>query len=440
MNRKATINVYLIAIICLLSYFEFGALGSIIFRNKIILILSLLCGIWIFFSRGKRWSITYYELSWFLAIFFLVLLRNRYLGTGEFDINVVYYFVLTILIVFMKNNTKWVRYFIEFMYWISLLHAIATIIFAFFPSLFSLYTSNFLAVDYYVEAMVRYSNGTISGLCVNYGVNAGILAIGTGIAVVKFIWPGEEGKRRNFLPIGIRLVGLLFTGKRSPVLLMIVAMGIIYIFIEKGKTNRKVVRIILLVIAAIMAIFIGAMFIPQLQVLIGRVMDVDDWSTLGGRTELYEIAIGMFMNNPIFGMGWNSYKLTSATTIGKLYASQYTRMQTHNIYLQLLSEVGIIGLLVMVGLFLYPLFLVFRRTRKYSLDRFIGFYNQKEKMYFLSSVYIIVFFLLYGMTGNPLYDSYMYFLAIISCGALQSYLFNSNHILSNKKIIRGEEE
>lgn len=420
MGRKLNVSVYTIAIICLLSYFELGALRSIIFRNQLILSISLLCGVYIFFSRSRTCRLTKYEFGCFLTIFFFVLLRNQYLAIGEFDINIVYYFLLILLIVCMRHSENWVKSFVEFMYWISLLHAVATLIFAVSPSLFDWYTSHFLAHDYYVEAMARYQKGTISGLCVNYGANAGILAMGTGIAIVKFMWPSESANgKRPWIPVLIRLAGLLFTGKRSPVLLMVVAIAVIYIFIEKGKTNSKVFKITLIGIVAVSAVYVGAMFIPQLQVLVGRLMDSDDWSTLGGRTELYEIAMNMWEQNPIFGQGWNAYKLVSANSIGKVYASQYARMQTHNVYLQLLSEVGIIGMLAFVMIFSYPLLKTFSKTRAYGLNEFL---NYIEKKYLLSVIYMLLFFMLYGMTGNPLYDAYMYFLAFICCGALQSYL------------------
>lgn len=422
MGRKLNVSVYTIAIICLLTYFELGALRSIIYRNQLILSISLLCGTFIFFSRSRTYRLTKYEFGCFLTIFFFVLLRNQYLAIGEFDINIVYYFLLVVLIVSMRNSENWVKSFVDFMYWISLLHAVATLLFAVSPSSFDWYTSHFLAHDYYVEAMARYQKGTISGLCVNYGANAGILAMGTGIAIVKFMWPSENANRkRPWIPVLIRLAGLLFTGKRSPVLLMVVAIAIIYIFIEKGKTNSKVFKITLIGIVAVLAVYIGAMFIPQLQVLVGRLMDSDDWSTLGGRTELYELAISMWKQNPIFGQGWNAYKLVSANSIGKVYASQYSRMQTHNIYLQLLSEVGIVGLTAFVALFIYPLLKTFSETRKYSLNGFLND-NEEEKKNLLSVIYMLLFFMLYGMTGNPLYDAYMYFLAFICCGALQSYL------------------
>lgn len=422
MTRKLRIRIYTVAIICLLSYFELGELRKVIYPNQFILIASLICGTYIFLSRAKLTHITKYELVWFLAIFFFILLRNRYLENGEFDINVVYYFLLAFLIVCMKSSTSWINCFIEFIYWISLIHAVATIVFAILPGSFNWYTSHFFAYDYYIEAMINYQRGTISGLCVNYGANAGILAMGTGIAVVKFIWSDEGTKqKRRLIPVIIRFAGLLFTGKRSPVLLMVVAITVIYIFIERGKTNRKFVKIAIVTMTAVMLVYIGAMFIPQLQVLIGRLMDSDDWSTLGGRTELYDIAVDMWKQNPLFGQGWNAYKLTSANSIGKVYAAHYARMQTHNIYFQLLSEVGIIGLIVFVGLLIYPLIAVFSKTRKFGL---IGFLcnRTEDKKDLLSVIYMLMFFLLYGMTGNPLYDSYMYFLAFICCGALQSYL------------------
>lgn len=421
MAGKFKVDVYLLGIVCLLSYFEIGELRSLIYFNRIILMVSLFMGIWIFFSRGRH-KISKYDFCWLLAIICFVVIRNRYIENGETDYNILYYLLLVIFIIATKSNTRWVKFFVDYMYYVSLLHAAATIVFAFSRTLFEFYTSHFLAQEYYVEAMTRYSNGTISGLCVNYGVNAGIIAIGTGISIVRLLYSENKIRIRNFLPVAIRLGGLLFTGKRSPVLLLMAAIGIIYIFIEKGKTNRKIFKVVSVGTLAVILFFVGAMFIPQMQVLIGRLLDSDDWSTLGGRTELYELAFRMFEENPLIGQGWNSYKLVSETTIGRTYASQYARMQTHNIYLQLLSEVGVIGFVSIVLLLVVPLYFTFRATRRYGIKEYLGNYSHgRARKDLLSCIFILLFFLLYGMTGNPLYDPYMYFLGLMSCAALQAY-------------------
>lgn len=437
MTSKCNINAYMIAIVCLLSYFELGELRSLVYFNQVILIFSLFAGIWIFFSRGSR-SLSRYDFCWFLAIIAFVVIRNRYIENGEFDTNILYYLLLAVFVMSAKNNVKWVHYFIDFMYRISLIHAVATIIFAFSKNLFDLYTSYFLGQEYYIEAMARYEKGTISGLCVNYGANAGIITIGTGIAIVKLIYSDKKDRIKKFFPFLIRLSGLLFTGKRSPVLLLIVAVGFIYVFIEKDKVDKKVFRVAILGIFSVMSLFIGAMFVPQLQVLVGRLLDSDDWTTLGGRTELYDLAIGMFKSNPLLGQGWNSYKLVSENTIGKVYVRQYARMQTHNIYLQLLSEVGLIGFAAIVTLLVMPIFTTFKMTRKNGVQGYLGIEcNNCMIEDFLSCIFILIFFLLYGMTGNPLYDPYMYFLGMMSCAALQSYNVKFKRQLRYKEIIDG---
>ena len=429
MNRKLKINMYLIAIICILSYFELGELKTLIYRNQIIVIFSLFLG-WIFFFLKGNLKLTVYDLAWFSAIFLFVLVRNQYIINGEMDINILYYFLLASLIMLSKNTIRWVKYFIGFIYWISLLHALATILFSISSAAFQWYTSHFLASEYYLEAMTTYSKGTISGLCVNYGMNAGIIAMGTGIAFIYFIWGEETNKIKYLLGVVIRLVGLLFTGKRSPALLLIVSVALIYIFIEKKDINKKLIRFLLVGIGGVISLFVGAMFLPQLQVLIGRLFDSEDWSTLGGRTELYDLAIEMFNKHPIIGIGWNAYKLESEKTIGRVYSRQYARMQAHNIYLQLLSEIGIVGAAVIIFLFLYPIIRTFRETRKYGLDGFTGNNTSRIKE-LLAALFLVIFFLLYGMTGNPLYDAYIYFIAMISCGALQAYWINFKNIEKN---------
>src|SRR5699024_7296327 len=62
-----------------------------------------------------------------------------------------------------------------------------------------------------------------------------------------------------------------------------------------------------------------------------------------GRTILYEKALNLFYENPILGIGWKEFK---QLTYGLL--SSTSGSHPHNIYIQLLVELGIIGFLLFV--------------------------------------------------------------------------------------------
>ncbi len=419
MEKKVKINIFAVAVVLLLSYFELGVIRSYIFPHFIVQIGALLISFAIFFSYAKEIKVTLYEFMWFLAVSGFVVFRNRYLAIGEFDTNIIYYYLLCGILVFTRKQTDWVHYFIDFLFWISLFHAIVTIVFSLNSNLYLSFIRLFMHGDLLRSNLYHYNEGAVAGLFSNYGANACVLSIGTGIMVIRTIIEGKKNLKKNIIHLVVRLLALLFTGKRSPVIMMVIALVLIYLFIEKRNSIKKISRIVLAGGVLFLVFIFVVPFIPQLTVLSNRLMDTEDWTTLGGRTQLYELAFTMIANNPLLGNGWNSYKLVSARTIGRNYPPQFARMQTHNIYLQLMSEVGVVGLVWIICLFLIPIKNTFHICRKYRLDTLKTYIGEELVIGLISTLFILIFFLLYGFTGNPLYDAYMYFLAFLSCGAMR---------------------
>ena len=96
-------------------------------------------------------------------------------------------------------------------------------------------------------------------------------------------------------------------------------------------------------------------------------------------------------------------------------SSQY--MNAHNIYLQLLAEVGIVGLILFLFIMAYFIYTVFKLLRAYNKKQFVTNLTM-EPLYFAAM--FLVFFLMYGMTGNCLYDKTQPYFFIV-CGLVMGY-------------------
>jgi putative inorganic carbon (hco3(-)) transporter len=74
-----------------------------------------------------------------------------------------------------------------------------------------------------------------------------------------------------------------------------------------------------------------------------RLQGVDDATELS-RLALWQAAFSLFVGHPVLGIGYGNYKYlyTSFMTI----SAQLDTLDAHNLYLQLLSETGLIGFLV----------------------------------------------------------------------------------------------
>ena len=138
-----------------------------------------------------------------------------------------------------------------------------------------------------------------------------------------------------------------------------------------------------------------------------------------GRTTLISWAWQLFLANPVFGIGWGEYRTTLSGGI-----AAFSDLDTHNIYLQLLSETGIVGFIC----FIVPMFAFWRAANKiyYKCEHGKDEFSQKWRGVAFFSLALQTFFLLYGLTGNPLYDPNWQIMYFVSCGMTASFVVNEN--------------
>ena len=82
-------------------------------------------------------------------------------------------------------------------------------------------------------------------------------------------------------------------------------------------------------------------------------------SSAAGRMVMWTLALDMFMSNPLFGSGFDTFRLLAG--YGGLH-------DTHNYYLRLLAEMGILGLLVYLALLAAAIWSCWRLYRDASDD------------------------------------------------------------------------
>src|SRR5699024_1799946 len=115
----------------------------------------------------------------------------------------------------------------------------------------------------------------------------------------------------------------------------------------------------------------------------------------------YDYALKLFNETPILGIGWREFSQLSAGILNSDRGSH-----PHNIYFQLLTELGFVGFILFVIPVVYTLVKTIRILM--NADSVFSF-DMRWKTGLQLSLYIQVFFLLYGITGNLLTD-HMYML------------------------------
>ena len=112
-----------------------------------------------------------------------------------------------------------------------------------------------------------------------------------------------------------------------------------------------------------------------------------------GRLRFWSLSLELFLQNPLFGIGWGQFQMISACTASTLHAVAHV----HNVYLQLLCESGIFGFLFYVCWFIFS---YYKTIKVFLINKEL---DSKANFYLIFSLCFQTFFLLYCFSGNPLY-------------------------------------
>lgn len=225
--------------------------------------------------------------------------------------------------------------------------------------------------------------------------------IGFAISLIKYI-----SKRVNkYLIQSIFFFGtLLFIGKRMLIIIPIIMICISALLLVKSKSlKRNIVGVLILLIL----IFAIATTIPSVEKLFFR--NSDDLLT-GRSTILWPIAFMMFNSRKMFGTGINTfnYMINTSNTNNTTLANW--GYHAHNIYIQLLGETGLIGIVFLGSLLLVNITRTVRLIKSNSADRRI-----------LSiSMLLQVLWIIYGMTGNTFYYTAQLLVYIVAVGCMEA--------------------
>ena len=414
--KKSDIYGFICVFLIFLYSFTKAGIHDYIYPNSFICYLSF--GVIIIFAiklggfpLKRQISVT--ELAILLCAFILIINRNQNFLNGEFEDGLSF---VTIVIFFIeaKTNDKWHKFIVPVMgIWIAI-HTIFTlleysisgfymnIIYPLMPSYASMHLRSVFNLGY------------MPGLAVHYSTNG--MYLGVSLIVIASLVIFKNAKKINLIIAFIVAIALFLTGKRALIIFPLIAILILFYLYNSNKPLSRIGKIIILLICGVIAFIIASIFIPSVSNFIYRFIETNAAGDITlGRFEQAFLAIQQFLNNFLFGNGWDSFKYFHRRQFGVL-------VNVHNIYLQLLCENGIIGALPFFVFFSVSLFRtikVFLMLRKKMTNKY-----PKAEFYLGLSIGMQCFFLLYGLTGNPLYDQQVFFPYIV-CIAAGEYYVNS---------------
>ena len=289
-------------------------------------------------------------------------------------------------------------------YLFSLLFAVGSFIYLFLPALYRSAILPFFSGSSQYSRLIRWTRRTsyyiVPGFANQTSFNACHFVYGIGYLLSCRIG-GKKIESKKWLVFIVLFMCLVLTNKRAHFLFLFLSLAIAYY--ATGDSKQKGKRILILVLIGFVLLII--LYYLIYKVNIGVFIKLrnmfslmnDDEDVMSGRNVLSGIAWETFLQNPLFGIGWEKYPSMPVSR----------GMHTHNIYLELLCETGIVGFTVFAAFFGYALYTAFRNCRRAK--------SQEEKTSASFCLFMQIFFLLYGITGNPLYDPPYYIPYFIIC-------------------------
>ena len=329
----------------------------------------------------------------------LIIYNNKGINHGNIMSTLRFFFFLVIVFFVMNSFDSYERI-IKMIAVFGLVHVLATYLFFIFPSL---YNNMYNIWGYWPGGTKHGLNGYKAALSDHYSGNGIIIAI-TYLALFAYVMSNsgiKKRKRETIVLFIIAFFAVFLTTKRAHLLFGVAAMLLVYYFCNPAKLKSKSFKIIIFISFLLLLLPLIEENVPVIKDTLDRFEDVDEDSHMVSRYRFWLLALQMFKNKPILGNGWMSfryeyfYHFYSGRANAKLY------MNAHNIYIQLLAEVGIVGIIVFTLLVVYLLISVFKTLWIYN-QRIIDEKKVLSPLYF--SALFLVFFLQYGLTGNCLYD------------------------------------
>lgn len=248
-----------------------------------------------------------------------------------------------------------------------------------------------------------------------YGVSLGtysytdyVLFLGIAVCCGDLAVKPRTGRRiaidaATFAAIGLAMVVL---GRRGELLAAAVAVMVLVLALC-SRRKRQIILIAGSVLCALgVTLFIA--LLPQLKqiAVLARYVETIEQLLNGGditsgRGALMAVAVAGFLSKPLFGVGWGQYVSLSAQ-IGMCDTDGNLIEDCHNIYLQFLTETGIVGAVLILLPIVYLLVLTCRmlRAAKYMED--------KDPLRFASISFLLQFFLLFIGIYDPSFQKIVF--------------------------------
>lgn len=344
----------------------------------------------------------------------MFILRKTYFPIYSYFVQ-CYIAVFLVCIAAQSWSDTWIKFYLNLArvgYWFyAIITCLSYVSSSFY---FNIILPFFRGTDRYGSLISSYRKGFMAGFTSHYSNNGMYLAVGFIIAAVFCI---SSGWKKYRLETIFMAFSLLLTGKRAHILFGVAALFLAYCILKLPEKGRGILKILGIVTSGVIVVIIMFLTVPAMQNFASRLTtNVEDDGAMMNRFAFWGLAWKIFKSNPIFGIGWGEFRIHAAIELDY-------EAYTHNVFLQLLCECGIVGTLAFLSFFIITFIITIKTFYQFAkMDLLV---NDKVK-YLMFSFTMQTFFFAYCLTGNPLYDRIMYIPYFISCGIAYYYYWHSD--------------
>lgn len=217
---------------------------------------------------------------------------------------------------------------------------------------------NFWCLIYLVLAIFTLKNAPWGAGDFTRDPNDACLALGMGVPYLYYaLYQSELSKSRRYfyiVTIFLLLSGIIATSSRGGFLGLVAGCGAIW-WMTRNRFKTMMYGLIgALILGGVVMSFIPAKYVSEIE----SISDSEN-STRVQRLRLWEIGWEMFKENPIIGVGADSYKYTVHLYQHKTdwwtgHQTSLSGRSVHSVYFQVIPEIGLIGF----GIYAYIMFIL----------------------------------------------------------------------------------
>lgn len=323
------------------------------------------------------------DVAWiiFLLLYFLQVV---YSPAQESGIRFAIAKILVVLIfAYFSNFYGWEKTFFKIFFVVSIIHAIAILIDYIAPDVINSINRLIMQNDLYAGTLRLRAGNYVGGLA----TQVSFAATYVGFAVIFCIARLFTVKKNaiNLLFLFVSMFALLLTAKRGAVLAAFIA-ALVGMIVAFSKLNRKTKK-------SKWALFFGVCLILAAIYFIYKTGVIDQLfnreNFFSRRDIMWEkLFEGISASNILLGHGTGA-------------VNNVLSLSAHNIYIQMIYENGIVGLV----LFITILSIVLKKTISllYSKDL-----SGDSVLYLVASLLYQIFFIVYGLTDSVFYNNVMF--------------------------------